>query len=142
MQYAAAISLRVIAVDTGAAKEALCRGYGAEFFIDFKTTENLVADIKAAAGGLGPHAAIVASSSGEAYNEALEYLRSGFSTFFHWWARADGGLTLDLMELSLLLDFLLTLLLRPTSSGPSSKPSEFVLPLPPLLCPVTDSPLL
>lgn len=75
VQYAAAMSLRVIAVDTGAAKEALCRSYGAEFFVDFKTTKNLVADIKAAAGGIGPHAAILASSSGEAYNEALEYLR-------------------------------------------------------------------
>jgi len=80
VQYAAAMSLRVIAVDTGASKKALCHSYGAEFFIDFKTTKNLVADIKAAAGGLGPHAAILASSSGEAYQEALEYLRFVFPT--------------------------------------------------------------
>ena len=137
VQYAAAMSLRVIAVDTGASKEALCRGYGAEFFIDFKTTKNLVADIKAAAGGLGPHAAILASSSGEAYNEALEYLRFVFSFlrfYFRFFVmRADDGLTIDLMELSSLLDFLPTLTSRPTSSGPSSKLSEYVSPsLPPL----------
>lgn len=76
------MSLRVIAVDTGASKRALCHSYGAEFFVDFKTTKNLVADIKAASGGLGPHAAILASSSGEAYNEALEYLRLVSLLFF------------------------------------------------------------
>ena len=36
VQYAAAMSLRVIAVDTGADKKALCASYGAEIFIDFK----------------------------------------------------------------------------------------------------------
>ena len=36
VQYAAAMSLRVIAVDTGADKKALCASYGAEIFLDFK----------------------------------------------------------------------------------------------------------
>jgi propanol-preferring alcohol dehydrogenase len=75
VQYANAISLRVIAVDTGADKKAVCLGYGAETFIDFEDSGDIIERIKAATGGLGPHAAIVASSSGSAYNQALEYLR-------------------------------------------------------------------
>ena len=38
VQYAVAMSLRVIAVDTGADKKALCAGYGAETFLDFKVS--------------------------------------------------------------------------------------------------------
>jgi len=75
VQYAAAMNLRVVSVDTGAEKEKLCASYGSESFIDFKKSSNLVEDIKAATGGLGPHAAIIASSVGAAYEQALEYLR-------------------------------------------------------------------
>ncbi|KAL8291623.1 hypothetical protein RQP46_001881 [Phenoliferia psychrophenolica] len=75
VQYAAAMSLRVIAVDTGADKKALCASYGAEIFLDFKDPGNFIDRVKAASGGLGPHAALMTSSSGAAYNEALEYLR-------------------------------------------------------------------
>lgn len=55
VQYAAAMSLRVIAVDTGAEKKALCDKYGAEIFIDFKDSGNMIDRIKQASGGLGPH---------------------------------------------------------------------------------------
>jgi propanol-preferring alcohol dehydrogenase len=75
IQYAAAMSLRVIAVDTGDDKKALCASYGAETFIDFKQPGSIIDHIKAATGGLGPHAAIMASSGGAAYDQALEYLR-------------------------------------------------------------------
>ncbi|PVG00910.1 putative ADH1-alcohol dehydrogenase I [Serendipita vermifera] len=75
LQYAAAIGLRPIAVDTGEEKRQLCLSLGAESFIDFKTSRNLKEDIIRASGGLGPHAAIIASSVAAAYNEALEYLR-------------------------------------------------------------------
>ncbi|KAL8277108.1 hypothetical protein RQP46_010536 [Phenoliferia psychrophenolica] len=75
VQYAAAMSLRVIAVDTGADKKALCASYGAEIFIDFKAPGSMIDKVKAVTGGLGPHAAIMAASSGAAYDEALEYLR-------------------------------------------------------------------
>ncbi|KAM0755874.1 putative ADH1-alcohol dehydrogenase I [Meredithblackwellia eburnea MCA 4105] len=75
VQYAAAMSLRVIAVDTGADKKSLTAQYGAETFIDFKEPGDFIAKVKAASGGLGPHAAVMASSGGAAYAQALEYLR-------------------------------------------------------------------
>lgn len=37
LQYAAAMSLRVIAVDSGEEKKKLCASYGAEIFLDFST---------------------------------------------------------------------------------------------------------
>lgn len=74
VQYAAALSLRVIALDTGADKKALTLKLGAESFVDFKD-KDAQAQIIAASGGLGPHAAIVASGSAAAYEQALDYLR-------------------------------------------------------------------
>ncbi|KAG8796408.1 alcohol dehydrogenase [Serendipita sp. 411] len=76
LQYAAAIGLRPIAVDTGEEKRKLCMSLGAETFIDFRQSKDLKADIRAASGGLGPHAAVIASSAAAAYNDALEYLRN------------------------------------------------------------------
>jgi alcohol dehydrogenase, propanol-preferring len=38
LQYAAAMSLRVIAVDSGEEKKKLCASYGAEIFLDFKVS--------------------------------------------------------------------------------------------------------
>ncbi|KAL6306584.1 GroES-like protein [Sparassis latifolia] len=77
VQYAAAMGLRVLAVDTGAEKKKLCMKLGAEKWIDFKESKDLVADIKAATGGLGPHAAVVTASTGAAYSQAIDYLRNG-----------------------------------------------------------------
>jgi len=78
IQYAInGFGLRVIALDTGDEKKALCEKLGAETFVDFKTSENMVEEIKKVAGGLGPHAAIVASASSVGYDQALEYLRPG-----------------------------------------------------------------
>ena len=42
VQYAAAMSLRVIAVATGADKKALCASYGAERFIEHKVSSTFV----------------------------------------------------------------------------------------------------
>lgn len=77
VQYAVGFGYRVIAIDTGAEKKALCQQLGAETFIDFKTTNDLVSDIKAATQDqMGPHAAIVAASGSAAYEQALDYIRS------------------------------------------------------------------
>jgi propanol-preferring alcohol dehydrogenase len=65
----------VIAVDTGAEKKKLCLSLGADCFIDFKESKDLIEEIKKVCGGIGPHAAVIASSEGAAYNQALEYLR-------------------------------------------------------------------
>jgi len=76
IQYARYMGLRTIAVDTGDAKKTLCEESGAERWIDFKTTKDIVAAVKAAVpDGDGPHAAIITSSDGLAYEQALEYVR-------------------------------------------------------------------
>ncbi|KAF8713671.1 Zinc-binding dehydrogenase, partial [Rhizoctonia solani] len=78
IQYAInGFGLRVIALDTGDEKKALCQRLGAEAFVDFKSSSDLIEEIKKVADGLGPHAAIVASASSVGYDQALQYLRPG-----------------------------------------------------------------
>ncbi|QRW22147.1 Zinc-binding dehydrogenase [Rhizoctonia solani] len=78
IQYAInGFGLRVIALDTGDEKKALCQKLGAEAFVDFKSSSDLIEEIKKVADGLGPHAAIVASASSVGYDQALQYLRPG-----------------------------------------------------------------
>ncbi|POY76685.1 putative Alcohol dehydrogenase [Rhodotorula taiwanensis] len=77
VQYAAAIGLRVVGIDTGADKKKLLDQYGAEGFIDYMQFESdaMINEIKRVCSGEGPHAAIITSASGSAYNQALDYLR-------------------------------------------------------------------
>jgi len=76
VQYASVMGLRVIAIDTGSDKKSLTQSLGAERWIDFKETKNMVDAVKKATpDGLGAHAAIIASSSAAAYEEAMEYIR-------------------------------------------------------------------
>ena len=73
------MNLRVIGVDTGEDKRKMVLGYGAETFLDFLEFPNpaaLTAAVVAASAGLGPHAALIASGSGAAYDQALLYLRA------------------------------------------------------------------
>jgi propanol-preferring alcohol dehydrogenase len=77
IQYAAHKGLRVVAVDTGAEKKNLCLSLGAEKWIDFKESKDLVKSIKEATDGFGPHAAVVTAATGEAYKQAVDYLRPG-----------------------------------------------------------------
>ncbi|CUA67384.1 alcohol dehydrogenase [Rhizoctonia solani] len=78
IQYAInGFGLRVIALDTGDEKKDLCAKLGAEAFVDFKTSPNVIEEIKKVADGLGPHAAIVASAASAGYDQALQYLRPG-----------------------------------------------------------------
>ncbi|GAA5931344.1 zinc-dependent alcohol dehydrogenase [Sporobolomyces koalae] len=77
IQYASAMGLRPIAIDTGDDKRKLCASYGADKFIDFKDykdTQEFINAIKEATDG-GPHAAIVAAAGASAYEAALEYIR-------------------------------------------------------------------
>lgn len=75
VQYATYMGLRVVAIDTGADKKALCEKLGAEKWIDFKETKDIVKDIKDATGGLGPHATLVTAANPSAYQQAVDYLR-------------------------------------------------------------------
>ncbi|KAI9436127.1 GroES-like protein [Russula earlei] len=88
IQYAVhAFGLRVVAsipqlyrrLDTGAEKRELCLELGAEKWVDFRETKDLVKDIKNAAGGDGPHAALVSAANSSAYEQAIDYLRPGGS---------------------------------------------------------------
>ena len=71
------MGLRVCAVDTGAEKRELCFKLGAERWVDFKESKDIVADIKAACDGQGPHAAVVTAATSKAYEQAIDYLRPG-----------------------------------------------------------------
>ena len=50
---------------------------GAEKWIDFKETKDLVQDIKDVTDGLGPHTAIITAATSTAYEQAVDYLRPG-----------------------------------------------------------------
>jgi len=77
IQYAANMGLRVIAIDTGAEKKKLVESLGAEKWIDFKETKDIVKAVQDATGGLGPHVAVVTSASATGYQQAVDYLRHG-----------------------------------------------------------------
>jgi len=63
VQYAKYMGRRVIAIDGGEEKHKLCKTLGADAWIDFTTSKDIVGDVKKATGGLGAHAAIVTTAS-------------------------------------------------------------------------------
>ncbi|KAF9225933.1 GroES-like protein, partial [Gyrodon lividus] len=77
VQYAAVMGMRVLAVDTGEEKKKLCLELGAEKWIDFRDTPDLVKAVTDACDGLGPHCAIVTSPHAAGYSQAVQYLRRG-----------------------------------------------------------------
>ncbi|MCJ1259114.1 alcohol dehydrogenase [Lignoscripta atroalba] len=59
-QYAKAMGLRVIAIDAGDEKKEMVSKLGAESFVDFSKSDNVVKDVQAATeDGLGPHAVLL-----------------------------------------------------------------------------------
>ena len=73
------MGFRVIAIDTGSEKRELCTSLGAENWIDFKESGNVITDVLAVTGGAGAHAAIVTAGGNEAYSAAAMFLRpSGY----------------------------------------------------------------
>ncbi|THU93239.1 mannitol-1-phosphate dehydrogenase M1PDH1 [Dendrothele bispora CBS 962.96] len=76
IQFAKAMGFRVVAIDTGASKKSLCLSLGADAWVDFvETGEKFVQEVQKAAGGLGPHAAVVAVGHPLPFNQAVMYLR-------------------------------------------------------------------
>jgi propanol-preferring alcohol dehydrogenase len=73
-QYARAMGLRVIAVDSGDEKKKMClEKLGAESFVDFATSKNVVKDVQAATeDGLGPHAVILVAVNEKPFQQAAE----------------------------------------------------------------------
>jgi len=75
VQYAVAMGLRVLAIDTGDLKKKLCVGLGAEKWVDFRESQDLVKDVQAATDGLGPEAALIVAGEITPFNQAIMYLR-------------------------------------------------------------------
>lgn len=67
--------MAILSTDTGAEKQKLCLELGAEKWIDFKKTTDLVKEIKETCDGLGAHSAIVTSPYSEGYAQVIDYLR-------------------------------------------------------------------
>lgn len=77
IQYARAMGLRVVAIDGGQEKAASCKKLGATAFVDFQTSKDIVADVKAATPeGEGPHAVLLLAVSEKPFQQATEYVRS------------------------------------------------------------------
>ncbi len=66
-----------LSIDTGDEKRDLVLKLGAEKWIDFRESKDIVADIKAATGGPGPNVAVVTAATSAAYEQAIDYLRPG-----------------------------------------------------------------
>ncbi|RMD42408.1 hypothetical protein DV735_g2742, partial [Chaetothyriales sp. CBS 134920] len=75
-QYAKAMGLQVIAIDTGEEKKKLSEDMGASAFIDFAKSSDIIKDVRAATkDGLGPHAVILVAVNEKPFQQAAEYVR-------------------------------------------------------------------
>ncbi|QPG74634.1 Alcohol dehydrogenase [Brettanomyces nanus] len=74
VQYGVAMGLRVLAIDGGDDKAALCKSLGAEAFVDFTKTKDLVKEVQRITNG-GPHGVINVSVSEKAINQSTLYVR-------------------------------------------------------------------
>lgn len=75
-QYAKAMGLRTIAIDAGDDKKEMTQKLGAETFVDFAKSSNVVKDVQAAThDGLGPHAVLLVAVNEKPFQQATEYVR-------------------------------------------------------------------
>ena len=75
VQYALAMGLRVVAIDTGKEKKTLVRQLGAEAFVDFVTSPDIIEEVVNVTGG-GAHAVIVISANSKSYSDAQKMART------------------------------------------------------------------
>lgn len=77
VQYAKAMGLHAIGIDTGDEKRDMVLKLGAIGFVDFATSSDLIKDVKAhTTDGLGPHAAILVAVQEKPFQQATQYVRS------------------------------------------------------------------
>jgi propanol-preferring alcohol dehydrogenase len=70
-QYAKAMGLEIIAIDCGDEKKAMTARLGANKFVDFATSKDLVAETMAATeDGLGPHAVLLVAADEVPFQQA------------------------------------------------------------------------
>ncbi|EMR64126.1 putative alcohol dehydrogenase protein [Eutypa lata UCREL1] len=74
IQYAKVKGLKVLAIDAGGEKGAMCTKLGADAFVDFTQTKDITSDVVKITNG-GAHAILVTSSSVRAYEQAITYVR-------------------------------------------------------------------
>lgn len=77
VQMAKAMGMRVIGVDTGAAKRELCKNLGCEAFVDFMEVKSVAGEVMALTGGKGAHGVFVTAGTPEAYQSASSMVRVG-----------------------------------------------------------------
>ncbi|KAF5007858.1 hypothetical protein FDECE_5773 [Fusarium decemcellulare] len=76
IQYAKAMGLHVIALDGGDEKRKVCTELGADTFVDFTSSQDIVADIKNASAGLGPDGVLLLAASEKPFQQASQYVKS------------------------------------------------------------------
>ena len=77
VQYAKAMGLHPIAIDGGDEKRALKKKLGATAFVDFMSSKDIVADVKATTpDGQGPAAALLVAVQEKPFQQAAAYVRS------------------------------------------------------------------
>lgn len=75
IQYAKAMGYRVVAIDGGEEKGEFVKSLGAEVYVDFTKSKDIVGEIRKATGG-GVHGAINVSVSEAAIDQSVQYTRS------------------------------------------------------------------
>ncbi|KAF3760012.1 alcohol dehydrogenase 1 [Cryphonectria parasitica EP155] len=76
LQYAAAMGLHPIAIDAGEEKRQVCLDLGAEAYIDFLQSKDIVEDVRKATDGSGPNAVLLLAASEKPFEQASRYVRS------------------------------------------------------------------
>lgn len=76
LQYAKAMGLHPIAIDGGPEKEKVCLDLGAQTYVDFLTSSDVVRDVKEASGGAGPNAVLLLAASERPFEQASKYVKS------------------------------------------------------------------
>jgi propanol-preferring alcohol dehydrogenase len=77
VQIAKAMGLRVIAIDGGEEKRALCEKLGAEAFVDFTQVKSVEEEVMRITDGKGAHGIFVTAGSAAAYKSAPLMVRVG-----------------------------------------------------------------
>lgn len=76
IQYAKAMGLNVVAIDGGEEKGESCKKLGAESYVDFMKSKDVVEEVKSVAGGEGPHAVLLLAPHERPFQQATSYVRS------------------------------------------------------------------
>ncbi|KAB5586118.1 chaperonin 10-like protein [Coniochaeta sp. 2T2.1] len=77
LQYAKAMGMKTVAIDGGDEKAASCKALGASAYVDFMTSKDIVAEVKAATpDNEGPHAVLLLAVNEKPFQQATEYVRS------------------------------------------------------------------